>query len=129
MNHPEIVRFLADHHWVASVEQLRERGLGKAALRYARQTGLLVTPARGVVALHGVELTFEGRAAVAALAAGGEAFISGPSAGVLYGLRAMPRSRIEVSIRQTRRVDLPSWCRVFRTSWIDELRDVVVRPD
>ena len=55
--------------------------------------------------------------------------MSGPSAGVLHGLRGMPTSRIEVSIKQTRRVDLPAWCRVFRTSWIDEERDVIVRAD
>jgi hypothetical protein len=66
---------------------------------------------------------------VAQLAAGDEAFVSGPSAGVLHGLRAMPRSPVEVSILQWRRVELPSWCRVFHTSWIDDERDVVTRPD
>jgi Transcriptional regulator, AbiEi antitoxin len=129
MNHPNVMRYLAEHHWVASVEQLRSLGLGRHALLRARREGLLVTPARGVVALAGVELSFEGRAMVVQLAAGGEAFVSGPSAGVLYGLRAMPRSTVEISIKQTRRVDLPAWCRTFRTSWIDDERDVRVRPD
>ena len=129
MNHPEVIRFLAAHHGVASVDQLRGLNFGKHALVRARRQGLLVSPARGVVALAGRELSFEGRAVVAQLAAGGEAFVSGPSAGVLHGLRGMPTSRIEVSIKQTRRVDLPAWCRVFRTSWIDEERDVIVRAD
>jgi hypothetical protein len=129
MNHPEVIRFFTAHHGVASVDQLRGLNFGKHALLRARRQGILVSPARGVVALAGRELSFEGRAAVAQLAAGGEAFVSGPSAGVLHGLRGMPTSRIEVSIKQTRRVDLPPWCRVFRTSWIDEERDVILRAD
>jgi hypothetical protein len=129
MNRPEVLRFLAGNHWVASVGQLRALGFGTDAVKRARRQGLLTSAARGVVALAGVELSFEGRAMVAQLAAGTEAFISGPSAGVLYGLRGMPRSEVEVSILQWRRVELPPWCRVFHTSWIDEERDVIVRPD
>jgi hypothetical protein len=129
MTRPNLLQFLADHHWVASTAQLRELGVTKAALQHARRTGLLTTPTRGVVALAAVQLSFEGRALVAQLAAGGEAFVSGPSAGVLYGLRAMPRSRVEISIKQWRRLELPTWCRIFHTSWIDEERDVSVRPD
>jgi hypothetical protein len=101
----------------------------KAALQHARRTGLLATPVQGVVAFAAAELSFEGRALLAQLAAGGEAFVSGPSAGALYGLRAMPRSQIEISIHQWRRVELPPSCRIFRTSWIDEERDVISRPD
>jgi hypothetical protein len=129
MTRPNLLHFLADHHWVASTAQLRELGVTKAALQHARRSGLLTTPTRGVVALAAVQLSFEGRALVAQLAAGGEAFVSGPSAGVLYGLRAMPRSRVEISIKQWRRLELPTWCRIFHTSWIDEERDVIVRPD
>jgi hypothetical protein len=129
MNRPEVLQFLAKNHWVASVAQLRVLGFGRDAVRRARKQGLLETPARGVVSLAGVELSFEGRAMVAQLAAGGEAFVSGASAGVLYGLRSMPRSPVEISIYQWRRVELPPWCRVFRTSWIDEERDVILRAD
>jgi hypothetical protein len=129
MNHPDVVKFLAEHHWVASTAQLHELGVTKTALQHARRTGLLTTPTRGVVALAAVKLSFEGRALVAQLAAGDEAFVSGPSAGVLYGLRAMPTERIEISIKQWRRLVLPPWCRIFHTSWIDEDRDVVTRPD
>ena len=129
MNHPELMRFLAGQHWVASTSQLRELGVTKTALQHARRTGLLVTPARRVVALAGIELSFEGRAMLAQLAAGGAAFVSGPSAGALHGLRDMPRSTLEITVKQRRRVDLPSWCRLMWTSWINEERDVVVRPD
>ena len=64
----------------------------------------------------------------AQLAAGAEAFVSGPSAGVLHGLRGMPttadRGHGQASAAGS---SLPPWCRLVRTSWIDEERDVVVR--
>ena len=41
------------------------------------------SPVQGVVAVPGVELTLEGRALLAQLAAGREAFVSGPTAGAL----------------------------------------------
>jgi hypothetical protein len=129
MNRPDVVEFLAHHHWVASVEQLRQIGVTKAALQHARRTGIVRTVARGVVAVTGVTLSFEGRALAAQLAAGGEAFVSGPSAGVLHGLREMPKRYIEVTISELRRATLPPGDRLVRTSWIDEERDVVTRAD
>lgn len=129
MNRPEVVEFFASHHWVASSEQLRQIGVTKAALQHARRTGVVTTVGRGVVAVSAVTLSFEGRALAGQLTAGPRAFVSGPSAGVLYGLRAMPRDCIEITMEQTRRVELPAGCRVVRASWIDEQRDVITRDD
>ena len=129
MNRPDVLEFFVSHHWVASVRQLRELNVGADALKHARRKGLLVTPARGVVALAGVDLSYQGRAMVAVLAAGDEAFVSGPSAGVLHGLREMPKRYIEVTINGRRRATLPPGDRLVRTSWIDEERDVITRPD
>lgn len=129
MNHPAVLEFLAGHHWVASTDQLQQLGVSRSALEHARRTGVVIPAGRGVVAVKGVALSFEGRALAAQLTAGREAFVSGPSAGVLYGLREMPRERIEITIKQTRRVGLPERCRLVRASWIDEQRDVVVRDD
>ena len=39
MNRPEVLAFLAAHHWVASVEQLRELRVTPSALKHARRTG------------------------------------------------------------------------------------------
>jgi very-short-patch-repair endonuclease len=129
MNRPEVVKFLADQHWVASLDQLRELRVTKSALQYARRSGMLVTPVRGIVTIAAVELSFEGRAMVAQLAAGETAFVSGPSAGVLYQLRMMPRTPVEVAVKEDHQLTLPPWGRLVRTSWIDEARDVVTRPD
>ena len=79
--------------------------------------------------MAGVELTLEGRALLAQLAAGHEAFVSGPTAGALYGLRAMPTTIVEITIMEWHSARLPERCRLVRTSWIDEQRDVVVRED
>jgi hypothetical protein len=129
MNQPEVVKLFAEHHWVASLGQLKELAVSPSAIHRARQRGLIVTPVRGVVAVAGVELSFEGRALAAQLALAHEAFVSGPSAGVIRGLRAMPKQRIEVTVKEDRRLRPPTWCRVVRTSWIDEDRDVEVRDD
>jgi very-short-patch-repair endonuclease len=129
MNRPEVLELLSRQHWVASVDQLREAGVSKAVLQLARRRGLLETPIRGVVKLAAVDLSFEGRLMVVQLAAGPTAFVSGPSAGVLYQLRMMPRRPAEVTVMENHQLTVPPWARLVRTSWIDEDRDVVARPD
>jgi hypothetical protein len=129
MNRPDVLKFLADHHWVASVDQLRELKVSKAAVQHARRVGVLDSPLRGIVSLAAVDLSFEGRAMVVQLAAGDNAFVSGPSAGVLYRLRMMPRTPIEVAVKEDHQLTVPPWGRLVRTSWIEEERDVVTRPD
>jgi hypothetical protein len=129
MNRPDVTRFFAEHHWVASANQLAELKVSPSAVHRARQRGVLVSAARGVVAVAGVELSFEGLALAAQLALAHEAFMSGMSAGVLHGLRGMSRRPIEITVKEDRRLRPPKWCRVVRTSWINEERDVVVRPD
>jgi hypothetical protein len=129
MNRPNVLTFLAEHHWVASVEQLRELHVTKSALEYARRKGTVVSPVPGVVVAPGVTLSLEGRALLAQLAAGREAFVSGATAGALRGLRGMPTTIVEVTIKERRQALLPSDSRLVRTSWIDEGRDVEVRDD
>jgi hypothetical protein len=129
MNRPDVVKFLAEHHWVASIEQLWDLRVTPSALKHADRIGAVLSPVQGVVTVPGVELTLEGRALLAQLAAGGEAFVSGVTAGALHKLRGMPTARIEITIKQRRRLILPDNGRLVRTSWIDEKRDVEVRDD
>ena len=84
---------------------------------------------RGVVAVAGAELSFEGRALALQLAAGPGAFVSGPSAAVIYGLREMPKQRLEVTIKQRRAATVPKPHRLVVTSWLEEPRDVISRAD
>jgi hypothetical protein len=129
MNRPEVLKFLAEHHWVASTEQLRELEVTPDALKHARRIGAVISPVQGVVTVPGVQLSLEGRSLLAQLAAGAEAFVSGPTAGALYGLRGMSTITVELTIKQLRRLLLPPGCRLVRASWIDEERDVRVRDD
>ncbi len=129
MNRPDVIALFTRQHFVASCAQLVEIGVTKFALHRARERGLVSTISRGVVAVSGVDLSFEGRALALQLTAGATAFVSGPSAGVLYGLRSMPRERLEVTIKESRRATIPAPHRLVRTSWIKEPRDVHLRPD
>ena len=129
INRPDVLALFTHQHFVATCAQLVELGLTRQAVHKARQRGVVVAPLRGVLALAGVELSFEGRVLALQLTAGPTAFVSGPSAGVLYGLRSMPRDRLEVTIKESRRATIPAPHRLVRTSWIKEPRDVRVRPD
>jgi len=60
---------------------------------------------------------------------GATSFISGVSAGVLHGLRQMPKHPIEITTRQRRQATMPPWGRLVYTSWIDPQRDVRTHPD
>lgn len=129
MLRPEVLQFLATHHWVASNEQLAALGVTPTMLKRARRNGTVVSPAQGVVVMAGAELSLEGRALLGQLAAGREAFVSGPTAAALHGLRAMPTGVVEITIEQWRKVTLPDGCRLFRSSSFQEGRDVTTRPD
>jgi very-short-patch-repair endonuclease len=129
MLRPEVLQFLAAHHWVASVEQLRALGVTRGALEHARRTARVVSPAHGVVVLAGAQLSLEGRALLAQVAAGREAFVSGPTAGALHGLRGMPTGVVEISVKQYRHLEPAPGSRLFRTSSYVEVRDVTTRDD
>lgn len=129
MDRPDVITLFARQHWVAHIGQLALIEVSDDMIYRARRRGILVSPVRKVVALAAVPLDLEGRAMAAQLAAGAEAFVSGATAGVLHGLRSMPQQPIEVTVREDRRVKLPPWGRLVRTSWIDDDLDVGVRDD
>ncbi|MGH9270872.1 MAG: hypothetical protein ACRDZ2_06340 [Ilumatobacteraceae bacterium] len=82
-----------------------------------------------MVRVAGTDETFDSMAMALQLRMGGDVFISGFSAGALYGLRQMPRRIVECTIGEDRRATMPSWGRVHLTSWVDPDRDVTVRAD
>jgi Transcriptional regulator, AbiEi antitoxin len=129
MNRNDVVELFARQHWVASGRQLRGIRVSASALDRSLQRGAIVRVHRGVFRLAGAALDFEGTALALQLLAGPGAFLSGPTAGCLHGLRGMPTEPIEVAIPEVRRAALPTPHRLVRTSWIDEDRDVQVRDD
>jgi len=125
---PDALEFLADHHWVATAAQLRALGVSEHQLSRARREGVLVSHRRGVVRLASVSPSFEGRALYAQLSVGPHAWVSGPSAAVLYGLRQMPRQRIEVTVDQEWKSRPVVGVRLVHDSWRRDA-DVVPRAD
>jgi len=125
INRPDVLHFFATHDLVASCYELAELGVSKDALSRARRAGAVVDVLPRVVTLPGAQLTFRRRCRALVLWAGGEAFVSGPSAGHLLGLRGMPQDRIEITTKfQHRMRAAPRWGKVVRTSWLVESRDV-----
>ena len=129
MNRPDVLRLFTSQHGVVSLQQLAALGISRDVVSAAFQRGSVDRVHRGVYALAGTSLTFEGRALALQLLTGHEAFLSGPTAGHLHGLRGMPTGSIEVTVHETHRARLPSPHRLVVTSWIEEERDVQQRPD
>ena len=114
-------------HSVASLEQLLDLDVSKGTLRRARQHGVLSTIIPGIVRLTGSPETFASRAMALQLHTGDDSFVSGFSAGVLHGLREMPRRIVEVTVPEMQRYVMPTWGRLHRSSWIDLERDIASR--
>ena len=128
MNRPEVLKLFAQQHWVASVGQLKRAGRDAQRHRASPPARAFAAVMRGVVRSPKSRCRSRVGPLAAQLGAGAGAFVSGPTAGALHGLRQMPRHRIEVTIPQRRRATLPSWCRLVRTSWINDERDVASDP-
>lgn len=129
MNRADVMTLFTNQHSVASIAQLAALDVTKWAIARACNAGALERVHRGVYRLGGATLDFEGTALALQLLTGPRAFLSGPTAGVLHGLRGMPRQAIEVTVKELRQVTLPPPHRLVRTSWIDEERDVESRAD
>ena len=129
INHPDVLHLFSSQHWVASVDQLLRVPVSSRTVERARRAGTLTTVLPGIVRVTGSPESFVSQAMALQLYVGAEAFVSGVSAGVLHGLRNMPRNPIELTVREDRRVTMPAWGRLSRTSWIEEPRDVQLRND
>ena len=129
MNRTDVLELFARQHWVASGHQLRALRVSASAIDRAVQRGSIVRIHPGVFRVAGATLEFEGTALALQLLAGRDAFLSGPTAGRVHGLRGMPSEPVEVAIPEDRRANLPRPHRLVRTSWIEEARDVRQRDD
>ncbi len=87
---PQSVRWLADHHGVITTQVLREHGIGATATRRLVERGLLHRVGLGVFVSTSTPRTVEQRCAVLSASHRG-GFVTGPTAGMLAGLRRMPR--------------------------------------
>lgn len=92
-------RWLAAHHGVITTTTLREHGVGPGTYRRLVAAGSLKLVAKGVLVVASAPVTAEQRMA-AMCAAHPSGFITGPTAGMLAGLRRMPKSApMHMSVR------------------------------
>lgn len=120
IHRPGVIALLGSQYWVAQVRQLGSIGVSRQSVAAAVSRGVLERPMHGIVGLPGHWDTFEGRCMAAQLAAGSGSYLSGTTAGRLYGLRAMPDHPIIVTAHTRHPVVLAPWATLVRTSWLDQ---------
>lgn len=116
---PEILQLLGRQHWVATRSQLLAAGMSDRALTVALRAGTLVRVAPQVVRLTGSPETFDSRARHLLLACGDDSYLSGVTSARLWGVRGCAEYPIEIAVEHIRRIVVPGWARLVRTSWLE----------
>jgi len=116
---PNVVALLVGQFWVAATEQLIEAGMSASSVDRARRRDELHTVVSGVLQLAHTDVSFHSRAMALQLHAGPASYLSGPTAGALYGMRGMSRRIIHITTYHKHRPTMPAWGRLHRTSWVD----------
>lgn len=94
---PAALRLAGKQHGVISIKQLTRRNVGRSTIRRLERTKVLIRDHKSVRRLASAPRSLEQRCAALCLAHP-KAFVSGPTAGTLLGLRKMPkRSPITLS--------------------------------
>jgi hypothetical protein len=88
---PAAQRWLADHHGVITSACLRACGVRRSTIERLGAAGALRSIRRGVFVIASTPVTIEQRCAVLC-ATHPSGFVTGPTAGLLAGLRRMPRT-------------------------------------
>lgn len=117
---PPAARWLQDHHGVASSAELRGLGVGRKVTESLCRAGILRRFSRGVFVLAGIAETLQHRCRLlSCLHPAG--FVTGPTAGMLAGLRRMPsRTLLHYSVPHGLRLDSINGVRFRQTT---SLRD------
>jgi hypothetical protein len=90
---PAAQRWLADHHGVITTRVLRECGVRRSTVERLSAAGVLRPIHRGVFVVASTPTTIEQRCAILCVAHP-SGFVTGPTAGMLAGLRRMPRTAL-----------------------------------
>ena len=109
---PALLHTASRQFGILSRAQLVDAGVSTAALSRARRAGMLIDVTNRTVRVRSSPDTFLARCAAVSLHLEALGFLSGPTAGRLHGLRAMPHRTIHATIPEGHRVRLPTWARV-----------------
>ena len=124
---PAVLALFGRQYWVATSQQLDRAGMSRDARLRARRSGLLRQVERGVWHLTSGPFSWYSRLMVLVLVAGDGAALSHATAGKLWRLRRMPRSKPTICVPGERRLVVPEWGHVRYTNWPDP--DPTVRLD
>jgi len=124
---PDLARFLATHHDVATTRDLRRFGVGRTAQQRLIDAAVLQCPVRGVFVLATAHQTLEHRCRLLSCSHP-DGFVTGPTAGKLANLRRQPIAPLHYSTRHGRRLD-PVPGVHFRQTTIVRPGDRIVWPD
>lgn len=113
---PAASRLLAAHHGVITGAHLRSSLVSKATAQRLVRVGVMRSPYKGVFVLASTPSTLEQRCAVLC-AAHPSGFVTGPTAGMLLGLRRMPReTELHFSVRHGVHLDDERGVRLRQTT-------------
>jgi very-short-patch-repair endonuclease len=107
------------HGAVSRRQLLDDVGVSASTVLRATKDGRLVQVAPGVYRVGGAPDTFEARCSAATLFGDGVGFVSGSSAGRLYGLRRMHADVVDFTVPDGFRTLPPWWMRLRTTNWYD----------
>jgi hypothetical protein len=117
---PSAVRWLATHHGVITTKQLRDDKVGRKTQLRLTASGVLRPVYKGVFVITSTPQSLEQRC-VALCAAHPAGFVTGPTAGMLLGLRRMPASAaLHFSIRHGAKVPPVEGVRFRQTTKLRE---------
>jgi very-short-patch-repair endonuclease len=125
---PDSLQIAARQFGTITRRQLLDHGVSSSAISRARCAGLLVEVVPGVLRFASSPETFMMRCMAVQHATAPGGYLSGWTAGRLYGLRKMPASPIHVIVATNTKRSLPDWVECHRSSWFDD-DDRIVRPD
>ena len=125
---PTLARWLTDHHGVVTTQELRIAGVGRTATDRLCSGGVLRRVTRGVFVATMAAATLEHRARLLCCLHP-DGFVTGPTAGMLAGLRRQPPSAgLHFSIRHGVHLDEDAGA-VFRQTTALRASDRTVRAD
>ncbi len=117
----DVMHLFARQHGVASQRQLADLGVSAWSVARSARVGeierVVGTVVVGVPGRHDSAIA---RSTALHLAADGNGYVSGQTAGLLHGLRRMRAEPVEYTIHFRTRFVVPSWARLVRSSWPDE---------
>lgn len=117
----QTLQLAAGQHGVVSRQQLLDAtGAAPSTFTRARAKGLIVDVVPGIVRFASSPETFLMRCMAVQLKITPIGFLSGWTAGALFGLRSMPRQIVHVTVPTNVGGALPNWVAAHRSRWYDD---------